>query len=75
MKLVKVRETAAEARKQFELAKADRETTAIQLLNVKDELRTILEDRNQSLQRWESTISQTEECQHKLHHYQQVQVF
>ena len=72
MKLAKSRQAAVETRKSYQSAKTERETTAIQLQNIQEEFRTIMENRNQSLKRWESALHQTEQCQKKRQLYNQV---
>jgi len=71
VKLAKSRQAAVETRKSYQSAKTERETTAIQLQNIQEEFRTIMENRNQSLKRWESALHQTEQCQKKRQLYNQ----
>ena len=66
VKLAKVREEAMEARRRYVQAREERESTAIQLQKMQDEFRNMMEDRNQSLQRWESTINQMELCKTQM---------
>ncbi len=66
VKLAKVREEAMEARRRYVQAREERESTAIQLQKMQDEFRNMMEDRNQSLQRWESTINQMELCKAQM---------
>jgi len=66
VKLAKARELAVETTKRYELVKSERETMAIQLQNIQQEFRHILQNRNESLQRWQTTIDHIDQCRQKL---------
>ena len=72
LKLSRVKEEASEAERQFKMAREDRENAAIQLNNMQEEFRCMMEDRNQSLQRWEMTLVQTQICRKQLEQTRQV---
>lgn len=74
MKLTKVKDEAQESRRQLKASREERESTAIQLQRMQEEFRALIEDRNQSLQRWESTLNQMEACKFKMECSNKVKV-
>lgn len=72
MKLVRAKEESVEADRLFKLAREERENAAIQLNNMQEEFRSMMDDRNQSLQRWEMTLVQTQLCRNQLEQTRQV---
>lgn len=66
LKLARAKEDMDDIDRQFRLAKEDRETTAIQLHKMQEEFRAMLEDRDQSLKQWETTVSQADNCRKQL---------
>ena len=72
MKVARVKSEADAAERQFKVAQEDRENAAIQLNNMQEEFRSMMEDRDQSLQRWEMTLAQNKLCREQLEQSRQV---
>lgn len=66
IKLARTKEDTDDIERQFKAAKEDRGNTAIQLSQLQDEFRLMTEDRDQNLERWESTVAQVEICLKQL---------
>ncbi|EFX81493.1 hypothetical protein DAPPUDRAFT_102466 [Daphnia pulex] len=66
IKLARTKEDIDDIDRQFKTAKEDRENTAIQLNKMQEEFRSMTEDRDQSLQQWEATVLQSDNCRKQL---------
>ncbi len=75
LKLTRTKEDIDDVDRQFKAAKEDRENTAIQLHKMQEEFRSMIEDRDQSLQQWESTVAQAENCRKQLDKSRAVEFF
>jgi chromosome segregation and condensation protein ScpB len=59
VKLARAKEEADASERQLKGAKEDRENAGVQLQQMQEEFRSMMDDRNQSLQRWEQNLVQT----------------
>lgn len=66
IKLARAKEEAAASERQLKGAKEDRENAGVQLQQMQEEFRSMMDDRNQSLQRWEQNLVQTSLCNQQL---------
>lgn len=66
IKLARTKEDIDDIDRQFKAAKEDRENTAIQLNKMQEEFRLMTEDRDHSLQQWEATVLQSDNCRKQL---------
>ena len=66
IKLARTKEDIDDVDRQFKTAKEDRENTAIQLNKMQEEFRSMIEDRDYSLQQWEATVVQSDNCRKQL---------
>lgn len=66
IKLARTKEDIDDVDRQFKTAKEDRENTAIQLNKMQEEFRSMIEDRDYSLQQWEATVLQSDNCRKQL---------
>ena len=64
--MARAKEEADVSEQKLKGAKEDRETAGIQLQQMQEEFRSLMDDRNQSLQRWEQNLIQTSLCSQQL---------
>ena len=57
--MARAKEEADASERQLKGAKEDRENAGVQLQQMQEEFRSMMDDRNQSLERWEQNIIQT----------------